>query len=93
VVISHANVDIAINPMAKDQETIPLGKQRVKFNADEWQTLRLSFQGNELKAQIAGVTLKVKHPMLAEGKTQLNFIAFDGEVGLRSVVSSPLLVQ
>jgi arylsulfatase A-like enzyme len=85
VVLSHANLDIAINPPTKDQETIQLGKQRVKFRSSEWQTLRLTFKGDELTAEFAGVTLKVQHAVLAEEKAQLNFIAFEGEVGVREV--------
>ena len=85
VVLSHANLDIAINPPTKDQETIQLGKQRVKFKSSEWQTLRLTFKGDELIAEFAGVTLKAQHAVLAEEKAQLNFIAFEGEVGVREV--------
>jgi arylsulfatase A-like enzyme len=85
VVLSHANLDIAINPPTKDQETIQLGKQRVKFKSSEWQTLRLTFKGDELTAEFAGVTLKAQHAVLAEEKAQLNFIAFEGEVGVREV--------
>jgi len=85
VVLSHANLDVAINPTTKDGETIQLGKQRVKFKSSEWQTLRLTFKGEELTAEFAGVTLKAKHAVLAEEKAQLNFIAFEGEVCLREV--------
>jgi len=85
VVLSHANLDIAVNPPTKDQETIQLGKQRLKFKSSEWQTLRLTFKGDELTAEFAGVTLKVQHAVLAEEKAQLNFIAFEGEVGVREV--------
>jgi arylsulfatase A len=85
VVLSHANLDIAINPPVKDQETIQLGKQRVKFKSSDWQTLRLTFKGDELTAEFAGVTLKAQHAVLAEERAQLNFIAFEGEVGVREV--------
>lgn len=85
VVLSHANLDIAINPPTKDQETIQLGKQRVKFKSSDWQTLRLTFKGEELTAEFACVTLKAQHAVLAEEKAQLNFIAFEGEVGVREV--------
>lgn len=85
VVLSHANLDMAINPTTKDGETTQLGKQRVKFKASEWQTLRLTFKGEELTAEFAGVTLKAQHAVLAEEKAQLNFIAFEGEVGVREV--------
>lgn len=85
IVLSHANLDIAINPEVKDGETIQLGKQRVKFKSSDWQTLRLTFKGDELTTEFAGVTLKAKHAVLAEAKAQLNFIAFEGEVGVRKV--------
>jgi hypothetical protein len=86
VVLSHANLDMAINPITKDGETIQLGKQRVKFKSSDWQTLRLTFKGEELTAEFAGVTLKTQHAVLAEEKAQLNFIAFEGEVGVRGVL-------
>jgi hypothetical protein len=86
IVLSHANLDIAVNPEAKDAETIQLGKQRVKFKSGDWQTLRLTFKGDELTTEFAGVTLKAKHAVLAEAKAQLNFIAFEGEVGVRKVL-------
>ncbi len=85
VVLSRANLDIAINPEVKDQETIQLAKQRVKFKSSDWQTLRLTFKGEDLSAEFAGATLKAKHAVLAEEKAQLNFIAFDGEVSVRGV--------
>jgi arylsulfatase A-like enzyme len=86
IVLSHANLDIAINPEVKDGETIQLGKQRVKFKSSDWQTLRLTFKGDEFTAEFAGVTLKAKHAVLAEAKAQLNFIAFEGELGVRKVL-------
>jgi len=89
VVLSHANLDIAVNPPTKDQETIQLGKQRVKFKSSEWQTLRLTFKGEELRVEFAGVTLKAQHAVLAENKAQLNFIAFEGEVGIKQCLLAP----
>ena len=86
IVLSHAILDIAINPEVKDGETIQLGKQRVKFKSGDWQTLRLTFKGDEVTTEFAGVTLKAKHAVLAEAKAQLNFIAFEGEVGVRKVL-------
>ena len=84
--LSRSNLDIAINPASKDAETIQLAKERVKFKSSEWQTLRLTFRGDELTAEIAGVTVKAKHAVLADPKAQLNFIAFEGEVGVRKVM-------
>ncbi len=88
VVLSHTNLDIAINPPTKDQETIQLGKQRVKFKSSQGQTLRLTFKGDEVTAEFAGVTLKAQNAVLAEEKTLLNFIAFEGEVGVRHVLKA-----
>jgi arylsulfatase A len=85
IVLSHANLDIAINPADKNQEPISLGRQRVKFKAADWQTLRLTFQGQELTVEFAGTTTKVKHAVIAEEKAQFHFIAFEGEVGLQKV--------
>ncbi|WP_395719283.1 arylsulfatase [Prosthecobacter sp.] len=89
VVLSKAFIDIAKNPGKGESsdQTVPLGKSRVKFKSGEWQTLRLTFQGDELTAQFAGTTTKSKHAVFAETKTQLNFIAFDGEVGVRKVIT------
>ncbi len=88
VVLSRAFIDIAKNPEkgeAADQ-TVPLGKSHVKFKASEWQTLRLTFAGDELTVEFAGTTTKAKHAVFAEVKEQLNFIAFEGEVGIRQVL-------
>jgi len=86
IVLSRANLEITVNPPVKDAEAIQLAKQRVKFKSDEWQTLRLTFKGSDLTAQFAGVTAKASHPVLAEEKAQLNFIAFEGEVGVRKLM-------
>ena len=88
IVLTHAFLDIAKNPEkgeAADQ-ALPLGKTQVKFKAAEWQTLRVTFQGDEITVQFAGTTTKAKHAIFAEAKEQLNFIAFDGEVGIKQLV-------
>lgn len=87
VVLSRAFVDIAKNPSKGENadQTLPLGKTRVKFKTSEWLTVRLTFQNDELTVECAGTTTKAKHPVFAAEKAQANFIAFDGEVGLRSV--------
>lgn len=90
VVLSKAFIDIAKNPEKGEpaDKTVPLGKSRVKFKSGEWQTLRLTFQSDELTVQFAGTVTKAKHAVFAEAKAQLNFIAFDGEVGVRKVIAS-----
>ena len=87
VVISGSQLDIAKNadPGKPAEDTLPLTKKRVRFKRGEWQTLRLTFAGEEMKAEFVGTTTTVKHPVMAQPKAQLNFIAFGGEVGIRSV--------
>ena len=88
VVLSRAFIDIAKNPEKGEaaDKTVPLAKTRVKFKASDWQTMRLTFQGDELTVEFAGTTTKAKHAVFAESKEQLNFIAFEGEVGIRQVM-------
>lgn len=88
IVLSRSSLDVSRNPAKGESadKATSLGKQRVRFNANEWQTVRLTFVGDELKAEVAGVIVKAKDACLGEQKTQLNFIAFDGEVGLRKLI-------
>ena len=88
VVLSHAFMEIAKNPNKSEgvDKTVALAKTRVKFKASDWQTMRLTFHGDELTVEFAGTTTKAKHAVLAETKDQLNFIAFEGEVGIKQCV-------
>lgn len=86
IVLSRSHLEIAKNPAAGETETLQLARERVKYKPDEWQTLRVTFKGEELTAQAAGVTVKARHPVFAMDKAQLNFIAFEGEIGLRKVL-------
>ena len=72
--------------VAGEPERLQLARERVKYKPAEWQTIRITFQGDELTAQVAGVTAKAKHAVFAEEKAQLNFIAFEGEIGLRKML-------
>ncbi len=92
IVLSRAFVEVAKNPGKGEgsDATVPLGKTRVKFKASEWQTLRLSFRGDALTVEFVGTQTMAKHPVLAAPKAQLNFIAFDGEVGVRGAQTAPL---
>lgn len=87
IVVSNAAVEIAKNPdpgQAQDQ-TETLAREKVRLDAESWQTLRVSFHGSEVTAQIAGVTVKAKHAVVAEAKEQMNLIVFDGEAGFRKL--------
>lgn len=86
IVLSRSHLDIAKNPADGETETLQLARERVKYKTAEWQTIRITFQGDQLTAQVAGVTAKAKHAVFAEEKAQLNFIAFEGEIGLRKVL-------
>jgi hypothetical protein len=57
----------------------------VKFKTSEWLTVRLTFQNDALTVECAGTTTKAKHAIFAAEKVQANFIAFEGEVGVRGV--------
>ncbi|MBE7493675.1 MAG: arylsulfatase [Verrucomicrobiaceae bacterium] len=87
VVVSRAFIEIAKNPEKGESpdKVVPLGRTRVKFAANEWQTLRLTFRGEELTAQFADTTTRARHAALGEAKEQIHFIAFDGEVGVRGL--------
>jgi arylsulfatase A len=87
VVLSRAFVEIAKNPSKGENvdQTLPLGKTRVKFKTSEWLTVRLTFQNDELTVECAGTMTKAKHAIFAAEKLQANFIAFEGEVGVRGV--------
>jgi arylsulfatase A len=87
VVVSSTHIEITKNPdpgQDKDQ-TETLARQKIQLKADKWQTLRVTFTGNQVTAQIAGVTAKASHPVFAEAKQQLNLIVFDGEAGFKNL--------
>ncbi len=87
VVLSRAFIDIAKNPSKGENadQTLPLGKSRVRFKTSEWLTVRLTFQNDELTVECAGTKTKAKHAVFAVEKAQVNFIAFEGDVGVRGV--------
>ena len=91
IVLSGTQIEAALNPAKGESpdKATPLGKAKVKFTRGEWQTMRLTFAGDELTVQCAGSEMKARHPAFAEHKEQLNFIAFGGEVGVKQVQISP----
>ncbi|MBL9113527.1 MAG: arylsulfatase [Verrucomicrobiaceae bacterium] len=91
IVISRAHLEVAKNPSQGESadKTLPLAKSRVKYKASDWQTLRLTFKGEQMTADFAGTSAKATHPLLAQKKSQANFIAFDGEVGIKDVLVKP----
>ena len=87
IVVSSTVLEITKNPdPGQDKsQTEPLARQKLKLNVEEWQTLRISFKGDQITAQIASVTATGKHPVIAEAKEQLNLIVFDGEAGFKNL--------
>lgn len=92
VVLSRAFIEVAKNPDKGQtaEATLPLAKTRVKFKSSEWQALRLTFRDDELTVEFAGTTTTARHAVIAKAIEQANFIAFEGEVGIRNVVRSVL---
>ena len=88
IVVGRGRVEITKNPdMGQPQtETVQLAEAKVKMRPTEWHTLRVTFSGDEVSVQIAGATVKVKHPVLAENKETMNLLAFEGEMGFRNLV-------
>jgi hypothetical protein len=88
IVVSRNQLDITRNPNRGEpaDTTKPLARERIRYKRDEWQTVRITFDGDELKTQVAGITLLAKDPIFAELKESMHFIAFGGEVGLRDLV-------
>lgn len=87
IVVSNTMIEITKNPdQGQDKaQAEPLARQKIKLNAEDWQTLRITFKGEQVTAQIAGVTVAGKHPVIAEAKEQLNLIVFDGVAGFRNL--------
>jgi arylsulfatase A len=91
IVLSKKQLEVALNPHQGDasNRATQLGQLPAKFNSGEWQPMRLHFAGNELTVQFSGSELKVQHSVFTEPKEQLNFIAFEGEVGIKQVQIVP----
>ena len=87
VVIGGGHLEITKNPEQGEgqDKTVQLANVRVKLKRDSWQNLRLTFQGDELTAQIAGATAKGKHAVIAQPKGVFNLLAFEGEIGFRDL--------
>jgi hypothetical protein len=88
IVVSRNQLDVARNPNRGESADAakPLARERIRYKTDQWQTVRLTFAGEELKVQFAGITLLAKDPVFAELKETMHFIAFGGEVGLRRLI-------
>ncbi len=86
VIVSRGKLEIAKNPSAGETEALVLAQLKVKLKTDVWQTLRLTFRGGEVTVEIAGNKLTAKHPILTEPRSEMNLLAFEGEIGFRNLV-------
>ncbi len=87
VVVSSSQIEITLNPAPGEgqDKAEHLAREKVRLDAKGWQTLRVTFAGDEVTAQMAGVTVKARHPVFGEAKEQLNLLVFDGEAGFRNL--------
>jgi len=86
-VVGNGRLEIAKNPEAGEgqDKTVQLARERVRLKPGAWYPLRISFKGNELVVQIAGVTAKGTHEVFGQAKGVFNFLVFDGEIGFRNL--------
>ncbi|MGV3660848.1 MAG: sulfatase family protein [Prosthecobacter sp.] len=87
VVVSSAQIEIAKNPDQGEEQNkvVPLAREKLRLDTKAWHTLRITFAGDQITAQINGTTVKGTHPVIGEAKEQANLIVFDGEAGFRNL--------
>ncbi len=87
VVLGSGKIEIAKNPEPGEgqDKTVALAKEKVKMKPDIWHTLRLTFKGDELTAQVDGTTTKAKHEIIGQAKGAFHFLVFEGEMGFRNL--------
>lgn len=84
LVISHGAAELA--KVETEGKATSLARQSLRYNKEEWHTLRLSFSGERVEAQFAGATLQAQHPILAEPKGQMYLIGFNGSLGVKQLI-------
>lgn len=88
IVVSPAMLEITKNPSGGESrdQTLPLARVRLSLPRERWHTLRVTFQGPEVVAEIAGATARASHPILGEPKSQMYLLVFEGDAGFRQLV-------
>jgi DNA-binding beta-propeller fold protein YncE len=88
IVLTRQTLEVSLisSKVAESTEATSLAKKRIRFEPDQWQTIRISFAKDALTVQMGEESLTAEHPAFAETKSQINFIPFDGEVGLRKLL-------
>jgi arylsulfatase A len=87
IVVSPSYIEITKNPSVGEgqDQIVPLARERLQLKRGLWYTMRVTLQGDEATAQIAGVTAKGSHPILKEPKEHLNLLVFEGDAGFRNL--------
>lgn len=87
IVVSPAILEITKNPSSGEspEQTLPLARVRLSLKRDQWYTLRVTFQGTDVMAEIAGGTARASHPILGAAKAQMYLLVFEGDAGFRNL--------
>ena len=88
--VSRLSIGITKNPSQGEtaDQVEPLARHALELKAREWYPLRITFHGPEATAEIAGVTLKATHPVIAEAKSSANFLVIGETIGFRKVIAA-----
>lgn len=87
IVVSPGAIDIAKNPGPGEtpNKVETLAHVPVKLKRGQWYTLRVTFQGDEVTAQVGDFTAKGKHEVLRGQKGVMNLLVFEGSMGFRNL--------
>jgi arylsulfatase A-like enzyme len=87
VVVSPGVIDIAKNPgPGEAQDKVEaLAHVPVKLKRGQWYTLRVTFQGDTVTAQIGDFTAKGTHEIIRGQKGVMNLLVFEGSMGFRNL--------
>ena len=85
VVVSAGKLEGSVSapPGGDPKDTERLIFDRVRLRPEMWHPLRLTFAGDQLTVQVAGVAPQTRHPVIAQPKNGLSFLGFEGTIGLR----------
>lgn len=90
IVTAPGQLELAKNPGPGEgpEQTVTLARAKLKLKRGTWVTVRVTFHGDELVAQVGGVTARGRHAALARTKEQADFLLFEGDAGVRNVVAA-----
>ncbi len=73
------------NPPGEKASSKPLAVSKQKLKGDEWYPVTLEIRGDEMVVQMAGETLKGKHPYLATPKARYWFAVSGDDAQIRNL--------